>query len=277
VSARVDGLNPLRNPALGQAVADVQYIQSKLAGLADAQPPAALVERYAKVRTVLEGIFPIWARENISAASIKRAFEAANPLNLKAEIDQLFGAVKAKIRTFDPRLIQAHLQESFDKFQDAIFGIEPELLTDAQQMITALTDRLDVIDLRLITTELQGVVDEIMAIIKGLDPRPIIANLQGVVDEVKAVVESLRPSVLLADLKAPFDTAKAIIAEFDPKAFTAPLQAIFEDIQKLLAGIDVGVVLQPLAARLQQLRDALEEALTRTETAFNGMLKAIPV
>jgi hypothetical protein len=277
VSARVDALNPLRNPALGQVVADVQYVQSRLTALANAQPPAALVERYDKVRVVLEGLLPVWARENVSAASIKRAFEAANPLNLKAEIDAIFGAVKAKLRTFDPRLIQAHLQQSFDKFQDAIFGLGPELLTDAQATITALTARLDVIDLRLITRELQGVVDEIMGVIKGLDPRPIIANLQGIVDEVKAVVEALRPSTLLADLQAPFDTAKAIVAEFDPAALTSPLQAIFADIQALLAAIDVGVVLQPLADRLKQLRDALEEALTRTETAFNGMLKAIPV
>jgi hypothetical protein len=277
LSARIDGLNPLRNPKLGQIVSDVQYVQSRIAALADAQPPAALVERYDKVRDTVEGLFPVWARENVSAASIKRAFEAANPLNLKAEIDAIFGAVKDKVRTFDPRQIQTHLQTSFDKLQDSLLGFAPELLTEAQQTITSLAARLDVIDLRLITTELQGVVDEIMAIIRGLDPRPIIANLQEIVDEVKAIVASLRPSILLADLQAPFDTAKAIVAEFDPAAFTEPLVAIFEDIQKLLADIDVGVVLQPLADRLQQLRDALEEALTRTEVAFNGMLKAIPV
>ncbi len=277
ITARVEGLNPLRNPKLGQIVSDVQFVQSRLTALADAQPPAALVERYDKVRETLEGLFPVWAGENVSAASIKRAFEAANPLNLKAEIDAIFGAVKDKVRTFDPRQIQTRLQTSFDKLQDSLFGFAPELLTEAQQTIDALTARLDVIDLRLITTELQGVVDEIMAIVRGLDPRPIIASLQGIVDEVKAIVASLRPSILLADLQAPFDAAKAIVAEFDPASFTEPLVAIFEDIQKLLAEIDVGVVLEPLAARLQQLRDALEEALTRTEGAFNGMLKAIPV
>jgi len=278
VGVSVDGLNPLRNPKLGQAIEDVQYCQGKLAAIADAQPPAELVARYDKVRAMLESLFPIWARDGVSAASIKRAFEVANPLNVKTEIDQVYAALKEKLRTFDPRVIQTHLQTSFDKVEGAVLALDPtKLLAEVQSVIDALIARLDVIDLRLITNELRGLVDEIMAVVRGIDPRPIIASLDGILNEVKAVVASLRPSELLAGLKAPFDKAKAIVMEFDPAALTEPLQNIFKDIQALLADIDVGVVLKPIADKLKELRDALAEALDRTEKAFNEMLQAIPV
>jgi phage-related protein len=278
VSASVEGLNPLRNASLGQAVADFQYCQAKLSGLLQAQPPAELVARYDKMKSLLESLVPLWAKENISAASVRRAFEVANPLNLKAEIDQLYEAFKQKLRTFDPRVIQEHLQASFDKFKDAVFALDPKvILGEVQSVIDALTARLEIVNLKLITDELQGVVDEIKGVINGLDPKPIIAKLQGLVDEVKGVVDALQPSKALAELQAPFEISKAIVAEFNPAALTEPLQAIFKDIQAILEAIDVGVVLEPLADKLKQQRDALEQALSRTETAFNGMIKAIPV
>jgi hypothetical protein len=278
VSASVEGLNPLRSTSLGQVVTDFQYCQTKLAGLSQAQPPPELVARYDKVKSILESLPPIWARENISIASIRRAFDVTNPLNLKAEIDQLYDAVKEKLRTFDPRVIQDHLQASFDKFKDAVFALSPEaILAEVQKVIDALTQRLDVFNPQLISTELQGLADEIKGIIGGVDPRPIIADLQGVVGEVKGFVESLQPSKALAELQAPLEASKAIVAEFNPAAFTEPLQAVFKDIQGLLEGIDIGVVLQPLAEKLKQLRDALEQTLKRTESAFNDMIKAIPV
>jgi hypothetical protein len=90
-------------------------------------------------------------------------------------------------------------------------------------------------------------------------------------------VESLQPSKALAELQAPLEASKAIVAEFNPDAFTEPLQAVSKDIQGLLEGIDIGVVLQPLADKLKELRGALEQTLKRTESAFNDMIKAIPV
>ena len=74
-----------------------------------------------------------------------------------------------------------------------------------------------------------------------------------------------------------FQTSKEIVAEFSPAVFKEPLQSVFEEIQTILEAVDIGVILQPLAERLEQLRNELEEGLKRTETAFNGMLAAVPV
>jgi ElaB/YqjD/DUF883 family membrane-anchored ribosome-binding protein len=275
----VEGLNPLRDPAISQAAADLQHIQAQLGALATARPPAELVSRYDKdVRAKLESLIPSWAKGNMTPDSVRRAFQQANPLGLTAEINQLYDAVKQQLRGLDPRVLRDQVASSFEKVKAPILSLDPgAIVGQAQGVIDALVQKLDAVDLQLIADELGGLADEVKAIIDGLDPRPIIDQLQGLADEVKGLVASLQPSQVLGELQEPFELSKAIVAEFDPAAFKEPLQAVFENIQKVLAAVDVGVILQPLADRLEQLRDELEEGLKRTEAAFNGMLQAIPV
>jgi hypothetical protein len=279
LSASVQGLNPLKNPAISQAATDLQAIQTKLNALANAQPPADLVTRYEKdIRGKIESLIPVWAKENISADSIRRAFQVLNPLNLTAEIKKLYDAIKDQLKNFDPRILQEQIKGSFEKAKSAILSLDPKaILTQVQGVIDELFKRLDLIDLKIITSELTDIVDEVKNIAGGLNPERIIAQLTDLLDEVKNVVASVQPSQILRELTEPFELAKSIIAEFDPAVFKEALQSIFEGIQNVLAAIDVGVVLQPLNERLQQLRDELEDALNRTGTAFNGMLAAIPV
>ena len=279
LSASVQGLNPLKNPAISQAATDLQQIQAKLSALAQAQPPADLVSRYDKdIRGKIESLIPVWAKENISADSIRRAFQVLNPMNLSAEIKKLYDAIKDQLKNFDPRILQEQIKGSFEKAKSAILSLDPQaILGQVQGVIDQLLERLDLIDLRVIVNELTDVVDEVKNIAAGLNPERIIAQLTDLLDEVKNVVASVQPGQLLRELSEPFELAKSIVAEFDPAIFKEALQSIFEGIQNVLAAIDVGVVLQPLNERLQQLHDELEDALNRTGTAFNGMLAAIPV
>jgi hypothetical protein len=278
-AASIEGLNPLRNPTLTQAANDLQQIQAKLNALAQAQPPADLLKRYeSDIRTKIESLIPVWAKENISADSIRRAFQVLNPMNLSADIKKLWDAIKDQLRNFDPRILQEQIKGSFEKAKSAILSLDPKaILAQVQGVIDELVKRLDVIDLKVITNELKDIVDELKNIAAGLNPERIIAQLQDLIDEVKSIAGNLQPSQILRELNEPFALAKSIVAEFDPASFKEPLQAVFEGIQKVLAAIDVGVILQPLNERLQQLHDELEDALKRTGTAFNGMLASIPV
>jgi hypothetical protein len=279
LSASVEDLNPLRNAAITQAIADLQEIQVQINMLEHLEPSVDLINRYnTEIREKLESLIPVWAKENVSPDSIRRVFRLANPLNLAAEIHQLYDAIKQQLRNFDPRILQEQIKVSFERLKTALFSLDPQALThQVQEVLNGLFQRLDGLDLQLIFNELSGAADEVKTIIVGLDPQPIIAQLQGLVDEVKGLVAALQPSQLLSELNEPFKLSKEIVAEFDPSGFKKPLQATFEGIQKVLEAIDIGVILQPLTDRLNQLRDELVAGLKRTETAFNGMIAAIPV
>jgi hypothetical protein len=278
-TASVEALNPMRHAAISQAMSQLQKIESQLQALSNAQPPEALVRRYnEQLRVNVEALVPVWAKENISPDSIRRAFQLLNPLALGDEINQIYDALKQKLASVHPRIVQEGLAGSFEKVKAMTSVLDPSaIVAQVQGMVDGLAKSLDAVDLRVISDELTDISGDVKAVISALDPRPIIDGLQGSVDEAKTLVAALRPSELLAELKEPLELAKGIVAEFDPTQFTTGLQTTFEGIQKVLASIDIGVLLEPLSARLQQLRDELEEALRRTEAAFNAMLAAIPV
>lgn len=276
--AIIGDLNPMRSEGISQTITSIQQLQERFAALEGTQPAGDLVNRYDQIQPQLVSLIPSWANENISAASVRRAFQALNPLRIVDEINQLYDAFKEQIRNIDPRVIQESLNETFDTIRQTLQGLDPQaVIAKVQEMIEALTQRLDAINLQLIADELEDIVDDVNAILTGLNPQPIIEQLEDLVEQVRTVVAELQPSEVLGELEAPFLTAKEIVAEFDPAILKEPIQSVFEDIQSILEEIDIGILLQPLTDRLEQLRDELEEGLGRTETAFNGMIAAIPV
>lgn len=279
LTASVEVLNPLRNPVIGQITADFQRFQAMMDAVLQLQPAPGLVEKYDKdVKPKLEALIPSWARENISPEAIKRAFRLANPLNLAADVSQLYEAIKQQVRVFDPRIIQERVQATFDHIINSVLSLDPATLTAGiDAAIDKLRTKLGSFDLGLLISELDGVTANLHKSVADLNPQPIIERLEAITDELKAQVVALQPSLLLADLNEPLTAAKELIMAFDPAGLVESLQVTFDSINAILKDIDIGVLLVPLNERLQQLRDELAVCLKRTETAFNGMLAAIPV
>jgi hypothetical protein len=279
LQVRVDGLNPLRAERFSQAIASLQAIRTDLAqAFAAAEPPPAIMTAYKEIQDRLQSLVPIWLQKLTTPEDLRRAVELANPLNVAAEVNRVWDAVKQKVRLFDPRVLLEKLTALFERIKNGIFALDPEIVGKAiHDTLAALAARLDTLDLGVIEREAEEMVSDIRGLIAALDPRPIIAGLDSLTNEVKQVLVALSPVTWLAKLQEPFDQAEAIVKSFDPAAFRKPLEAVFERVQKVLLQIDVGVVLQPIADRLQQLRDDLKKNLDRTEEAFKGMVTAIPL
>ena len=278
LSSTVEAVNPLRSDAVNTAVTRIQQLRERFSALEGSQPADDLLNRYNEVRPQLTSLVPVWVNETISPASVRRAFQTLNPLNITEEINQLYDALREQINHLDPRIIEQGLNDTFENIRQTFQELDPRVVVDqVQEMIDSLTSRLDAIDLQVISQELEDIVDDVGAVVSGLNPEPVIVILDDLVNEVRAVVDSLQPSEVLGELEAPFNTAREIVAEFDPAFLKEPIQNTFEEILSILEDIDIGILLQPLTERLQQLRDELEEGLERTETSFNGMLAAIPV
>jgi hypothetical protein len=279
LSVRVGGLNPLQNEAMAGAVARFQQLQADLkAAFPSAEPPADLVSRYEAMQQKLDSLVPIWLKRLSNPDDLRRAVEAANPLNIGAEINHLWDKVKGKFKAFDPRLLQDHVKATFATLISPLDAFDPaQLRARVEAILAHLAQKLDVLNLDVVTQELDGLKGEIRAMIMALDPKPVIQQLESLMDEVRQALAALDPVALLGELAAPFDEALASIRAFDPKTLLEPLQGIFDKIKGLVAQIDIGVVLQPLNERLDQLRDELEKALKETEEAFKGMVAALPL
>jgi hypothetical protein len=90
-------------------------------------------------------------------------------------------------------------------------------------------------------------------------------------------VDALKPSELLADLQRPLESVKEIVHAFHPEELAAPLREGLDRIEAILKQVDLTTLLEPVNDKLHELRDDLDVALDRTETAFDGMISAIPL
>jgi hypothetical protein len=279
LSASVESLNPAQNERLTKLTGEFQDLRARVDALGSGEAPAALAARYEnEVKPQVERIVPFWAREDVSPASVKRAFQLMNPLALDEEVRALYQSLKDKLLVYDPRALQTAVQASFDGLLHKLSALSPDEINGQVDLVLgALTARLDALDLDSITGELTGMAGDVTVLIDAVNPRRVIDQMDGLVEGVKTQVEALQPSALLAGLEEPLAAARAIVGAFDPRVFIEALRAIFDQVQALVAEIDVGVLLEPLVKRLEQLRSELKSALERTEAAFNGMLAAVPV
>lgn len=278
LSLRVEALNPLRSASISKAATDLQALQNKLKNaFSGSDPVAQLQEKYNTAKTKLEAIVPDWIKEDMTPASIKAAFKLNNPLDITKDVEKLYNAFTAKLQALNPKIIQESVEKTFEKIKNTFNAFDPkQIVAGVQEVIDSLTKKLDIIDLNIIKKELDAAADEVKNVINGLDPRPVIQALDSLTGEVTGALDQIKPSEILKELTAPFDDARKIVAEFDPKALKEPLQDIFSEIQKIVSEIDLGVILKPLNDRLKKLRDELEDGLKRTETAFKGMVNALP-
>lgn len=279
LAGQVTLLNPLQNNTLGQLSPNFQQSRTQLQNaFPTATPPASLVTQYNTLKPRLGGLAPSWLKADMTVASVRQAFTQANPLNIGPELDQLYGVLKEQWRALDPRALQAQLDALFTALKTTVTSLDlTAFVTPIQAVLTQLRDKLGLLDLQLVGAELQQQFDQLAAVVAALDPSVVLGQLDALTAEVKTLLAGLKPETALQGITAPLQAAKAVVATFDPASFKAPLQAIFVSIDQVLAQIDVTVLVQPLIDRLKQIKAELTQALTRTETAFNAMLAAIPV
>jgi len=115
-------------------------------------------------------------------------------------------------------------------------------------VINALIGKLDGIDLKLISDELDGVADEVKKIIAGLDPRPIIAQLQGLVDEVKGTASGYQLWLRLSEMNV-----RAFVGCWPIAQSFAPLrQAAGSNVATDMTDDRVFLTRQPVNARMKK-------------------------
>jgi hypothetical protein len=279
LTTRVEALDPLRNDALGRATTALRELTTRLAQqFTPAEPPSELLARYETARPRLESLVPAWVKPPVTPESIRNAFTASSIIGVGEEIDSLYGAIKEQVRALDPSIVQEEIRESYEHLKDALLGLDPVVILDELQAdLAQIAERLRTLDLELLTAELDGIAADLRGVVAGLDPRPIIDQLEELVGQVRSAVEALKPSELLADLQRPLESVKEIVHAFHPEELAAPLREGLDRIEGILKQVDLTTLLEPINDKLHELRDDLDVALDRTETAFDGMIAAIPL
>ncbi len=275
---RVEALDPLVDPALTLALADLGRLRAALrSAYPSGEPPATLITSYEQTRAVVEALVPPWAQGTPSSEALRGAFAWADPATVTQGLTDAQAAVVAAWNALDPVRAAEPIAEIQAQVLDALAAVDPRAIAArVDALVGGLATRLQELDLTAIREQGRELSAEVTGLVDALDPRPTIAQLTTLADDVRGLVERLDPAALLAEFQEPLEAAKRVVAAVDPAALAEALEPAFAGIREILEGVDLREALEPLLDRLDGLRAELESALGRTERAFRELLAAIP-
>ncbi len=278
LAPRMSALDPLQEASLAQSLADLQDARGKLgAAFPSSERSSDLTALYDEIKADVEGLVPAWVKDAPTADGIRNALSFADPAALADAVRELHKQIRDQWTALDPHGLIAELQTTYDHILVSLSALDPAAIAGRiDGLVQELAPRLDALNLDSLADDALDLEHEVRAIIEGLNPQPVIDHLSAIADEVSHALDELDPKALLAELQQPLEAAKEILRQFDPAALAEALEPAFAEIEGILAKVDLRTILKPLVDRLNELRDALQQALTRTEHAFDDMIAAIP-
>lgn len=279
VAIRLRALDPLDDDDLTRAVTALREARSGLDAVAlPATAAADLVAAYEAVRPDIERLIPDWVRPTPTTESLLAALAWADPASLTEDLGAIHAEILEQWRALDPRSLAAGATDIHERVLADLAALDPEAIGNR---IRGLRDdviaRLENVNVDGVGRDLRELEADLREVVQALDPAQVLEALEPLVATVRGQLESLDPVAMLEELRPAFEAAKDAVRSFDPASFEDALRPLFDEIHEILASIDIRVVVEPLMERLRALRPALEDALRRTETAFDRMIAAVPL
>jgi hypothetical protein len=273
-AALVEFLDPERQ--LGEVVDAYNGLIAALQGLKQNVQLASLTGLYDELRERMLAMLPPYARELLNPETFKRLMRLADPTRFLQELDQRFEALKAKLIPIRPQDITAELDATYEAVLALVDGLEIEdSLKRVKDVLNRVRGIVEAIRVDFLAGDIDKAVRDFRAMVDALDPARLFDDLDALHHEVELVVQATLPSKVLAGLQAPADRVKAMVANINPRVTLGPpLDEAWASVQGVLDGVDFTVVLSPIVDKLDELEQALEASLRRTEDAFDQMLGA---
>ncbi|MBI3953188.1 MAG: hypothetical protein HY330_01600 [Chloroflexi bacterium] len=272
--ALVEFLDPERQ--LGDIVAAYSNLSAALQGLKQNVQLPDLAGMYAELRQRLLGMLPPYARELLDPETFKRLMRLADPSRFLQELDQRFDALKNKLIPVRPQDIAAELDSTYE----AVLALVDQLdIEDSLNQVKDIFDRVkgavDGLRVDFLAADIDQGLNDLRAVVAALNPAKFFGDLDAIHQQVEQAVQRTLPSQVLTGLQDPLDRVKGIVARVDPRVTLGPpLNNAWGPLQGALDGVDFTVVLSPVVDKLNELEQAFEASLRRTETAFDQMLGA---
>ncbi len=264
-------------PALDALQTGFDAVKTRLDELAGVEL-AEMASDFAVFHDRIEALIPDFLRQPVTAESLTAGLEALRPDAVGAEIDAAFGDFRAQITALRPQWV-AELEGFAGDHQDALDLLSLQALGERfQTCYEAILDQLTALDPALVIAEIQGTFDTVEAQVAELDPVFLVDALNVAFGQLKDKLDDLGLETLETRLDQTLADVQAKVALLDPVGILrdAGLLETFEELQAALSVVSAATVLAALDEALQALRAELVTELGKTQTAFEGMIGAIP-
>jgi hypothetical protein len=273
-AALVELIDPERH--LGELVDAYEALLSTLEGLKENVVLPDLDGLYAELRERLLSMLPPYARELLDPEAFKRIMRLADPTRFLQELDARFDALKEKLIPIRPQDIAAELDETYEAVLAQVDELDiEESLNRVKEIFGRVEGIVGSIRVDFLAADIDDAVSDLRAMVNALDPTRLFEDLDAIHHEVELVVESTVPSQMLSGLEDTVGRVQDLVASVDPRTvFGPPLDEAWQSVEDALQEVDFRIVLSPVVDKLDELEQAFEDSLRRTETAFDQMLGA---
>ncbi len=208
------------------------------------------------------------------AGSLDSLLEALDPEPIADEIDLLVLTALSR------------LPEALDAAGDLIASTMLRLASLAEELnpgvqaqrflevFNVLQEELDLLNPRHLVADLSEVHAAIRDVIAAYDPRAFAVQLDGILDEVAAQLRGLTPEALLGDLTFLEDTI-ALVENAVPTQALAGIGASLAEAGEALGGIDISALVEAIEALPSQLAQGLDDIIQAIKNEVIALLESL--
>jgi len=265
--------------AFSGAIGRFQRTRTRLGAVLDSLDPAPLAERFQEARARLDELIPRALRDDITAGRLQTLIGLVDPTAWIQRLDGIYQRILDKLTALDPAALLAPLVEIWEGLRDLLRSVDLGVLTNrVSDVFRQIGEVVGSLSLSAIVEPLTRTLDPVKSMVRALDPGQLADALRARYRALLGLLEDVAVDQLVAALQAAWNRLSARVRElFDLEGILQPLTAVMEAIQELLGGLDLGELVGVLDAKLDKIRDELEEALNRVGAAFRQMLGAVPL
>lgn len=158
--------------------------------------------------------------------------------------------------------------------------IIPSSIGQVGNALIGAKNKITGVNLDFLEDELQGVLNAVIAQLNDpeLNPTTLIDELTTDYTNMLSALDGLYPETAINNLDVIYkDTILKKIAELHPdQTVAAPLNEEYQKIVALQGYLSIDKIFDALNEKLKTIDQELDEGLTRTGKAFNGLLAALP-
>ncbi|WP_300455944.1 hypothetical protein [Desulfobacula sp.] len=266
-------------------------------------PPVNLVfgklrETQTGLQTTLsntENLLADWEDRFFGTDSSFRALQLDNPTSQTVKdmmkqsiqdhtikpISNLFSSITTAFSAFDGPVnrLQGFVDAMDDLFSDIVEG--PGSLGEIQTILAGMVDRIRNLNLDFLEQELKDVFTAVKQKFNDINPKPLRESLQTLLDNTLALidVEQVLPHAEVQAIDHTYAETLLKLGALNPDTLISEVvqPAFDEKIEPILTLFDLTDPIAVLLERMDGLAEELDIELNKVDTAYQGMMQAVPI
>jgi len=276
--ALLDRFNPV-NPPLSLVFTKLRETQSAIQTLMSSTETSFADWDDRFFRT--DSTFNVMQISSVTSQTVKDLMKQSIEDHAIKPLTKLLSSFGGAFSAFDGPIeeLQGFVDAIDDLFSDITEG--PGSLGEIQEILEGLVERIENLNLDFLEQELDEIFEVVKQKFDDINPKPLREALQSLLDDTLELidVEQILPQSEVQLIDTTYSDAITKLTALNPNTLISEIvqPAFDEKIEPILKLFDLTDPIDVLLERMDGLAEELDTELDKVDTAYQGMMQAVPV